>query len=175
MYTISQLAKRFSLSRSTLIYYDKAGLLKPSGRSHANYRVYSDRDIEKLERIALFRSAGVPLSTIAEIIDQDLDQVEAALEARLISINREIQALRGQQKVIMDLIKHRDLVRHSRVVTKAKWVAMLRAAGLDEAGMRSWHREFEKTSPEGHQDFLESIGLADSEITAIRTWSRQSA
>ena len=77
MYTISQLAKRFSLSRSTLIYYDKAGLLKPSGRSHANYRVYSDRDIEKLERIALFRSAGVPLSTIAEIIDQDLDQVEA--------------------------------------------------------------------------------------------------
>ncbi len=175
MYTISQLARRFSLSRSTLIYYDKSGLLKPSGRSPANYRVYSDRDIVKLERIILFRSAGMPLSAIAEIIDKDSDQIETALEARLITINREIQALRGQQKVIMDLIKHRDLARHARVVTKTHWVAMLSAAGLDEAGMRSWHREFEKTAPEGHQDFLESIGLEDSEIAAIRTWCARSA
>jgi hypothetical protein len=37
---------------------------------------------------------------------------------------------------------------------------MLRAAGLDEDGMWAWYEEFEKSSPEGHQDFLESIGIS---------------
>ncbi|MCU7811588.1 MAG: MerR family transcriptional regulator [Candidatus Thiodiazotropha sp. (ex Notomyrtea botanica)] len=172
MYTIGQLAKRHSLSRSTLIYYDSKGLLKPSGRSGANYRTYSDSDAEKLERIILFRNAGMPLSAIAEIIDQDTDEVESALEARLISINQEIQKLRGQQKVIVDIIKNQGAIENTRIVTKEKWVAMLKAAGLDEDGMKHWHIEFEKTSPEAHQDFLESIGIADAEIAAIRDWSK---
>ncbi|MCU7852572.1 MAG: MerR family transcriptional regulator [Candidatus Thiodiazotropha sp. (ex Monitilora ramsayi)] len=172
MYTIGQLAKRYSLSRSTLIYYDSKGLLIPSGRSGTNYRTYSDSDAEKLERIILFRNAGMPLSTIADIIDQDTDEVESALETRLISINQEIQVLRGQQKVIIDIIKNQGAIENTRIVTKEKWVSMLKAAGLDEDGMKHWHIEFEKTSPEAHQDFLESIGIADAEIAAIRDWSK---
>lgn len=172
MYTIGQLAKRYSLSRSALIYYDTKGLLKPSGRSDANYRVYSDSDTEKLERIILFRNAGMPLSVIAEIIDTGTDEVESALESRLITINREIQELRGQQKVIIDLIKNQGAIKNTRIVTKEKWVAMLKAAGLDEDGMKNWHIEFEKTSPEAHQDFLESIGITDAEIASIRGWSK---
>ena len=55
---------------------------------------------------------------------------------------------------------------------KDTWVSILRASGLDEAGMRNWHVEFEKTSPEAHQDFLESIGIEKNEIDLIREWSR---
>lgn len=172
MYTIGQLAQKYSLSRSTLIYYDKKGLLKPSGRSNANYRIYSDSDTEKLERIVQFRNAGMPLSAIAEIIEKGTDDIESALERRLVSINHEIQELRGQQKVIIDIIKTQGTIETTRIVTKEKWVAMLRAAGLDEDGMKHWHIEFEKTSPEAHQDFLESIGMADAEIAFIRDWSR---
>ncbi|MCP4266751.1 MAG: MerR family transcriptional regulator [Candidatus Brocadiaceae bacterium] len=172
MYTIGQLAKRHSLSRSTLIYYDSKGLLKPSGRNEANYRMYSDGDAEKLERIIIFRNAGMPLSAIAEIIDKDTDEVESALERRLTSINREIQKLRGQQKVIIDIIKNQGAIENTRIVTKDKWVTMLQAAGLDEAGMKNWHIEFEKTSPEAHQDFLESIGIAEAEVNSIRAWSK---
>jgi DNA-binding transcriptional MerR regulator len=173
MYTIGQLAKRFSLSRSTLIYYDKKGLLKPSGRSIANYRAYSDHDIETLERIILFRNAGIPLSTIAEIIDKDADEIEFALERRLTCINAEIQKLRGQQKVIADIIKTHGAI-CTRIITKDTWVAMLKSAGLDEAEMKHWHIEFEMTSPEAHQDFLESIGIEESEIESIRAWSKNS-
>ncbi|MEW8208138.1 MAG: MerR family DNA-binding transcriptional regulator, partial [Candidatus Thiodiazotropha taylori] len=39
MLTVGQVAKRYQLSRSTLLYYDNKGVLKPSGRNHANYRV----------------------------------------------------------------------------------------------------------------------------------------
>lgn len=172
MYTIGQLAKRFSLSRSTLIYYDARGLLKPGARSHANYRVYSEKDVNKLERIILFRNAGLSLSTIAKIIDKDSDQIESALEKRLLTINKEIQALRCQQQVIIDVINNKDSIKNTRVVSREKWVSMLKAAGMDEEGMKNWHIEFEKTSPEAHQDFLESIGIAAAEIKSIRDWSR---
>ncbi|MEW8525903.1 MAG: MerR family transcriptional regulator [Candidatus Thiodiazotropha endolucinida] len=171
MYTISQVAKRYALSRSTLIYYDNKGLLKPSRRTDSNYRIYSDADIEKLERIILFRNAGLPLSAITGILDETADQVESALENRLVSINREIQQLRKQQKVILDIIKAQGAITKTRLVTKEQWVAMLSAAGLDDEGMRYWHIEFEKSSAEAHQDFLESIGIESDEIASIREWS----
>ena len=49
---------------------------------------------------------------------------------------------------------------------------MLRAAGLDDAGMQKWHCEFEQRSPEAHQAFLESLGIDIHEITQIRAFSR---
>jgi DNA-binding transcriptional MerR regulator len=174
MYTIGQVAKRYALSRSTLIYYDSKGLLKPSGRTESNYRVYSEGDLEKLERIILFRNAGVPLSVIDGLVDKSADEVESALENRLIAINQEMQNLRSQQKVILDIINNQEAVAKSRIITKEKWVAMLKAAGLDDDGMRNWHVAFEKSSPEAHQDFLESIGINREEIAAIRKWSRNS-
>ena len=175
MLTIGQVAKKYSLSRSTLIYYDSIGILTPSGRSESNYRLYSDNDLQKMDRIVLFRSAGLPLESIALLLEKkeggDLDSI---LEKRLFSINSEIQGLRNQQNVILKILEIENLERHSRVITKEIWVSILKAAGLDEAGMRNWHIEFEKTSPEGHQDFLESIGLNREEITTIRDWSRNS-
>ena len=56
---------------------------------------------------------------------------------------------------------------------KAKWVELFTALGLDEAAMRRWHVLFEQRYPDGHQAFLEWLGLAGSEIEAIRTQSSQ--
>jgi len=172
MLTIGQLAKKYSLSRSTLIYYDKLGVLSPSGRSYSNYRLYSEADRDRLERIMLFRSAGLSLETIAALLDRRGGELGAALEHRLASLNGEIQALRNQQKVILGLLENTRAENNARVLDKATWVAILKGAGLDEAGMRQWHIEFEKTSPEAHQDFLESIGIEKDEIESIRAWSR---
>lgn len=61
MYTVSKLANEFNLSGSTLLYYDRIGLLSPSGRSESNYRLYSEDDAERLRKICMFREAGVTL------------------------------------------------------------------------------------------------------------------
>jgi len=172
MLTIGQVAKKHALSRSSLIYYDSIGLLKPSGRSVSNYRLYSDSDLEKLAKITLFRSAGLSLDSISTLLDKETDDLNSALENRLFSINSEIQQLRNQQKVILKILESEHLVRNSRVVTKQVWVSLLEAAGLDEVGMQNWHIEFEKMSPEAHQDFLESIGIEKDEIAVIREWSK---
>jgi len=172
MFTIGHVSKKYSLSRSTLIYYDKIGVLSPSGRSESNYRLYSDTDLEKMKRIQLFRSAGLSLEAIRSLLDAEGGDLNTSLEHRLVSINSEIQGLRSQQKVILNLLRDEDMAQNSRVITKEAWVSMLEAAGLDEEGMRNWHIEFEKSSPEAHQDFLESIGIDDDEIMSIRQWSK---
>lgn len=171
MFTIGQMAKKYSLSRSTLIYYDRIGLLSPSDRSESNYRLYSRGDLEKMDRIMLFRSAGMPLEAIADLIGQRDSELKLSLERRLGSINGEIQTLRNQQKVILKILDNEKHEKSSRVITKETWVSILKASGLDEQGMKNWHTEFEKTSPEGHQDFLESIGIEKEEIALIRGWS----
>jgi MerR family transcriptional regulator, thiopeptide resistance regulator len=173
MFTIGQVAKKFGLSRSTLLYYDSIGLLSPGGRSESNYRLYSRDDLDKMERIRLFRSAGLPLEAIAALLDKPGSELDTTLEQRLDTINSEIQALRNQQKVILKILEVEDFEPSTRVITKQTWISLLEAAGLDEEGMKNWHIEFEKTSPEGHQDFLESIGIENDEIASIREWSRQ--
>jgi MerR family transcriptional regulator, thiopeptide resistance regulator len=172
MHTIGQLVKRYSLSRSTLLYYDSIGLLQPSGRSDANYRLYSDSDLKRMDKISLFRSAGMSLESISALLDREGDGIQFALEQRLFSINSEIQKLRNQQQVILNILQDESATRRSRVVTKDAWVALLQAAGLDQAGMQNWHIEFERMSPEAHQDFLESIGIEKDEIASIRKWSK---
>ena len=171
MFTIGQVAKKYALSRSTLIYYDSIGLLSPSGRSESNYRLYSAGDLEKMDRIIMFRSTGLSLQAIAALLEKQGCELDTTLEQRLFTINSEIQALRNQQKVILEVLKIEDIERNTRIMTKETWVSLLRAAGLDEEGMKNWHIEFEKTSPEGHQDFLESLGLDNEEVRSVRNWS----
>ena len=171
MFTIGQVAKKYSLSRSTLIYYDSIGVLTPSGRSESNYRLYSESDLKKMDRIQLFRSAGLSLDSIELLLEKENSELDSTLEGRLLTINSEIQKLRNQQKVILNILENETLVRDSRLMTKEVWISILKAAGLDDTGMKNWHIEFEKTSPQAHQDFLESLGIERDEIVSIRAWS----
>ncbi len=55
-----------------------------------------------------------------------------------------------------------------RCVDKEMWVEMLKAAGMDQAAMNRWHMEFERRAPEGHQEFLLSLGIPSEETARIR-------
>ena len=87
-------------------------------------------------------------------------------------LNHEISRLRQQQQVMVRLLNSASAINGSRTLNKQCWVEMLRAAGLDEAGMWKWHSEFEQYSPEAHQDFLESLGIDVQEIALIRQRSQ---
>ncbi len=172
MLTISKLAKRFGLSRSTLLYYDSIGLLSPSLRSRANYRLYSAEDVERMETIDLYRQAGLPLKDIARVLASGRSSATELLGVRLERLGQEIRKLRQQQQMIVNLLQNEVALRQTRSLDKDSWVAILRATGLSEDDMGRWHQEFERLTPEAHQDFLESLGLEDDEIARIREWSR---
>jgi DNA-binding transcriptional MerR regulator len=175
MTTIRQLAAEFGLTRSTLLYYDRIGLLRPDYRTSSGYRLYNAADRARLASICRYRTAGLSLATIAQILDEPArphSTVRTALHERLTALNREIAALRRQQQVVVDLLGPPRGVRRTRIMNKERWVALLRAAGMDDAEMHHWHVAFERQSPEAHRDFLESLGIAPAEIRRIRQASR---
>ena len=175
MFTIGQVAKRFGLSRSTLLYYDSIGLLSPSGRSSANYRLYSEHDLQRMKKIALFREAGLPLESIAQIFEQPESEVVVALETQLERINQEMHQLRNQQRKILNMLESKTGLLNSKALNKEQWVSLLSASGMNEQDMMNWHIEFERLSPQAHQDFLESLGIELKEIEKIRHWSQKEA
>jgi len=170
--SVGRLAGRFGLSRSTLLYYDRIGLLAPSKRSAAGYRVYGDGDVRRLEAICRYREVGLGLKQIGELLGGATSRTAELLEARLDRLNDEIERLREQQRIIVRLLANPKKLRRGRAIDKDRWVAILRAAGLDDAAMHRWHVEFERAAPAAHQDFLESLGLSQPDVARIRRWSR---
>lgn len=169
MQTIGQLVKKSGLSRSTLLYYDRIGLLKPSGRSAANYRLYTTSDIEILTLILEYRAAGISLADIQQIIQGD-EQRSPILEQRLMVLNSEMLKLRTQQLMIVQLLKDQSKLQMTKTINKQQWVNIMQASGMDELAMRQWHIAFEESLPQAHSDFLESLGISAAEIALIKAY-----
>lgn len=83
MMTVNEVSKLTGVSIRTLQYYDKIGLLKPTGYTKSGYRLYDDTAMEKLQHILLFRELEFPLKEIKEIISgPDFDR-NRALEQQI--------------------------------------------------------------------------------------------
>lgn len=65
---VGELARRTGLTVRTLHHYDEIGLLAPSGRSEAGYRLYSQADVQRLHGIQTMRQMGLALSDIGDLL-----------------------------------------------------------------------------------------------------------
>jgi DNA-binding transcriptional MerR regulator len=68
-YSVGQVADLAGVTIRTLHHYDEIGLLSPSGRSAAGYRIYEEPDLERLQRILFYRELGFALEEISTIVD----------------------------------------------------------------------------------------------------------
>jgi DNA-binding transcriptional MerR regulator len=78
VYRVHEFAERAGVTVKALHHYDRLGLLKPK-RTGAGYRVYVDRDLERLEQIVALKFLGLPLKQIKLLLDRDALQLPAAL------------------------------------------------------------------------------------------------
>lgn len=171
--TITAFAQRFGLSRATLLYYDRIGLLKPGGVSDAGYRLYGEAELKRMKRIETFRQAGLPLKAIRTLLDgKTNNSIETALEHRLSTLNEEIAQLHAQQALVIRLLGRKGKLPRYKTVTVKQWVKMMEEAGINEDGQLRWHRAFERDAPKEHQKFLLSLGLSKKQIQEIRHRSR---
>jgi DNA-binding transcriptional MerR regulator len=173
MITVTQLARRCGLSRSTVLYYESVRVLKPPLRTSSNYRAYGEKDVARLEQVCVYRSAGLGLADIRAILDRPESDASGILKRRLVELNAEIQALRGHQRAILKLLQHKISFGRKKVITKEKWVSIMKASGFSEADMHRWHAEFEHSAPEEHQEFLTFLHIPKDEIRSIREWSKK--
>jgi DNA-binding transcriptional MerR regulator len=173
MYTITQLARRFGLSRSTLLYYDRIGLLPPGGRGANDYRLYSEQDCARLERIRLYRQAGIALERIPALLEPMAPHTaKGVLATHLSELGARIDQLRAQQELVTRLLLSTDFPGARAGLDKTELTALLHSAGLSDTELDQLHRLLETTNPEVHQAFLESLGIPEPDIRDIRSRSR---
>src|SRR5512138_440579 len=102
--TVGALARRTGLTIRALHHYDEIGLLSPSGRTEAGYRLYSDDDVRRLERIVLLRGLGMPLDRIAAALQGDGYELLELLERHANTIDAELEELRSAQARLIESI-----------------------------------------------------------------------
>ncbi|CAL9329958.1 MerR family transcriptional regulator [Streptomyces sp. G3] len=98
-YSVGQVSTFAGVTVRTLHHYDKAGLLSPSDRSRAGYRLYNEADLVRLQQILFYRELGFPLDEIAAIFkDPQVNPLER-LRARQRELNEEIARLQRLAEV----------------------------------------------------------------------------
>lgn len=82
-YTVGEVAKLAHVSVRTLHHYDGLGLLIPSERSEAGYRIYTEEDLDRLQTVLFFRELGFSLEEIRDLVDDPaFDRREALVVQR---------------------------------------------------------------------------------------------
>ena len=74
-WTVGQVADVFGVTVRTLHHYDEIGLLTPSERTRAGYRLYTDEDLTRLQQIVVYRRLEMPLDEIATVLNRGEDAV----------------------------------------------------------------------------------------------------
>ncbi|UYG04109.1 MerR family transcriptional regulator [Halomonas sp. LR3S48] len=87
---VGELAKRTGLTVRTLHHYDEIGLLKPSMRSDAGYRLYRRQDVARLHHIQALRTLGMPLADIGTLLDRPSPSLTAVIERQIQELERKI-------------------------------------------------------------------------------------
>lgn len=136
MYRIGEVARLFGVSVRTLHHYDERGLLVPSARSEAGYRLYTDDDLARLVEILTLRALGLKLERIGALLARPDADPARALRLRQIVIRRQIADLEALDEAIAGALQ-----RHT---ASGAWV---------------WDREWEHASrlPRMTHDDVEEI------------------
>lgn len=171
--TVGRLARIAKVSRTSLLYYERLGLLRPVARSSAGYRLYGPAEVDRVRTLRVYREAGMAIADIRRVLSSDPTKSAAVLQARLIELDRHVVQLRSQQRLLARLLAQPDAMKVGGIRSKARWVSMLKAAGFSEPDMDEWHRAFEAEAPDDHQRFLAALGMPPREVERVRSRSRR--
>ena len=138
MYRISELAAMVGLSRTALLYYEKPGLI--NGRRLENsYRVYSDKDVQRVRLIQQLQAGGLTLKECKICLEAKIDR--QLLQHRLQALDEEI----AQKKQSRELL----------------------AALLGDGDLKAWHTGLDSVAPDAHLDWLLKQGFSEKEALRL--------
>ncbi|MEU5438330.1 MerR family transcriptional regulator [Streptomyces sp. NPDC020719] len=99
LYSIGELARRTGLSVRTIRFYSDSGVVAPTTRSPAGYRLYDLEALRSLELLRTLRELGIDLATIQRVMDRELSVAEVAA-AHVDAIDVQIRALQLRRSVL---------------------------------------------------------------------------
>ncbi|KFN10781.1 MAG: MerR family transcriptional regulator [Paenibacillus macerans] len=82
-YTVQKLGRLAGISTRTLRYYDEIGILKPARMNSSGYRIYGQKEVDRLQQILFYRELGLSLEDIKTILsDPSFDELRALRDHR---------------------------------------------------------------------------------------------
>src|SRR5687768_5998297 len=87
-FTVGELSRLTRITVRTLHHYDEIGLVRPSQRTGAGYRLYDQSDVLRLQQVLVFRELGVPLEAIASAIDEETSRADMLRQHREVLVTR---------------------------------------------------------------------------------------
>ncbi|MFJ8923784.1 MerR family transcriptional regulator [Streptomyces sp. NPDC102415] len=95
-YTIGELARRTGLTVKTIRFYSDRGIVAPTDRSPAGYRLYTIDAVARLDLVRTLRELGLDLPTIRRVVDHELSLPEvAAAHAEALAVQIRVLRLRS--------------------------------------------------------------------------------
>ncbi|GAD90614.1 hypothetical protein VHA01S_049_00080 [Vibrio halioticoli NBRC 102217] len=143
MYRISELARKVGLSRSALLYYEKLQLIN-GVRLDNDYRVYTDKDVQRVLLIQTLQAAGLTLKECKACLDAKIDR--PLLVNRLQALDNEIEQKQHSRKVLVAL--------------------------LGEENHKQWHENISQIAPDAHLDWLMKQGFDEKEALRLKWLSK---
>ncbi len=186
---IGEVAKATGLTVRTLHHYDALGLLVPSARSEAGYRLYSDGDVRRLYRILALRGMGFPLEEIGSTLVREGEDPRPAVRRHLERIDEQLRLsahLRARLTRILDVLDHADepsgdlFIEAIEVMTRMEQhytpeqLAELeqRRSALGEEGMQRAQDEWTRLIAEVEAERQAGTDPADARLTPlIERWT----
>lgn len=126
-YKTGEFAKKASISIRTVRYYDQKGLLKPSVIDTNGYRLYTDKDFEKLQKILSLKYLGFSLDDIFAMTANDSYlSLKQSLDLQMKLIQQKIETLQSMQSFLQEA---QDTLIHNE---KIEWSQFMKNIQMDE-------------------------------------------
>ena len=171
-YQPHEFAKRAGVTIRALHHYDRLGLLKPSGRTTAGYRLYTDRDLVRLEQIVALKFIGFPLSQIRELLNRkDLDVTAALRQQRQIiaekqdHLDRAIRAIERAEQFVSsgeqnDWEPFRKIIEVIQMQTRKDWMKKYYTEEQLSDLRKRWTPEVQAKSERGWAALVRDVEVA---------------
>lgn len=106
--TVNEVSRKCGVSIRALHYYDEMGLLKPCGVTDAGYRLYSERELKRLQQILFLRELELPIKEIPSLLDSAENGQADMLKKHLTLLIMKRDRLNGIIALCQKLIKGED-------------------------------------------------------------------
>ena len=105
-YTTGEFAKRAKVTIRTIRYYDKKGILQPSFRNDAGYRMYTDQDFLKLQKVLSLKYLGFSLEEIKNMtINDDVSDITKSLQMQADLLHKKAEHLKLMEEALRKTTK----------------------------------------------------------------------
>ncbi len=184
MKTVKEISNITGISVRTLHYYDEIGLLKPTDKSDAGYRLYDDKALEQLQQILFFREFDIPLKEIKAVMENPALDRNHILRMQRKMLTAKIEHMEHLVVSIDNILKgdnKMDFAIFNKIEMEEMFQAMIdnmpeeiKKIAIDEfGGLKQWQKHYIKAissedMQKRYQKMVEWFGGKDEYLATVK-------